>query len=205
VFQRWRSEATDPQDAEPIQVLIEYNPDTRTPGPKQTCIDETDAASPRCPKPKAENPIRSRSFKIHLHPPEPPTVLPQQSQVHHPAQPAPAPEFAVPQGVIPFTQRRPPFDHKSHQRKKISSLTQDDVDRIRQLRLTGEMNPKDLAKMFGVTPQYVKLVAPVLEHSKPHAMMPAEKIRNEQRAARFVELQQKKQKKLKKWAGGMGT
>jgi hypothetical protein len=36
-------------------------------------------------------------------------------------------------------------------------------------------------------------------------MMPAEKIRNEQRAARFVELQQKKQKKLKKWAGGMGT
>jgi Mitochondrial ribosomal protein subunit L20 len=202
-FQRWRSETTDPQDPEPVHVPKGFNRYTRTHGPQKTYVDETDAVCPHSPIPKAESPVRTRSFHVYLCTPEPPSVLPQPLQVDRRAPPAPPSEFSIPQDVIPYTQRRLPIVHKPQYRKKFSHLTQEDVDQIRELRFAGGTSAKELANKFGVTPQYVKFVAPIPEDSNRFAMTPSQEARNELRAARQEEVEQKKMAKLKRWVNDM--
>jgi hypothetical protein len=78
-------------------------------------------------------------------------------------------------------------------------LTPEDVDRIRKLRLEGNMNKKALAKMFGVTPAYVKLVAPMSMDEDPNELKPGQESRHERKAARFVEMERKKEMRLEQW------
>jgi hypothetical protein len=59
------------------------------------------------------------------------------------------------------------------------------------------MNKKALAKMFGVTLAYVKLVAPMSMDEDLNELKPGQESRHERKAARFAEM--RKEMRLEQW------
>ena len=150
----------------------EFTPNPQS-GFSPTCADANDPTlSSYLPKPTAQGPPRSRSFLSSLRSPTDPTVLPPPAP--NPDRPItqPEPHQSHPAPANVSATELQPLPHKFKQRRrKLSHLTMEDIDRIRELRFHEDPRLRkdciELARMFGVTPLYVRLIAPLPEHKHP--------------------------------------
>jgi len=149
-------------------------------GSKPTYADPNDyIISPHPPKPTTQGPPRSRSFESFLRPAADPTVLPSPSPNLDSWDRLIPPESRQPKlaaDTVPATELRP-LPHNVKRRKRgLAHLTMEDIDRIRELRFHEDPRVRkdriQLARMFGVPPLYVGLIAPLPEDQKPVWLAP---------------------------------